>query len=60
VCVAIGATFGEIQFSGLEAGAVGVWQLDIKIPSSAPVGSAVPLRAVINGMPTNIVTIAIR
>jgi uncharacterized protein (TIGR03437 family) len=59
VCVAIGSTFGEIQFSGLQAGVVGTWQLNVKIPGNAPSGS-VPVRAVINGIPSNIITVSIR
>ena len=60
VCVAIGSTFGEIQFSGLAPGQVGIWELDVKISPSAPTGNSVPLRAVINGTPSNIVAVAIR
>lgn len=60
VCVAIGNTFGEIQFSGLAPQMVGVWQLTVKIPAGALTGDAVPLRAVINGSPSNIVTMAIK
>jgi uncharacterized protein (TIGR03437 family) len=60
VCVAIGSTFGEVQFSGLAPQMVGVWQLTVKIPANATTGTAVPLRAVINGSPSNIVNVAIR
>jgi uncharacterized protein (TIGR03437 family) len=60
VCVAIGNTFGEVRFSGLAAGEVGTWQLDVRVPENAPSGSATPLRAVINGVPTNVITIAVR
>jgi uncharacterized protein (TIGR03437 family) len=59
VCVAIGNTFGDIQFSGLAPNQIGVWQLSVRIPATAPSGT-VPLRALINGAPTNIVNIAIR
>jgi uncharacterized protein (TIGR03437 family) len=60
VCVAIGSTFGDVQFSGLAPQMVGVWQLTVKIPANAVTGDAVPLRAVINGSPSNIVTMAIK
>ena len=60
VCVAIGTSFGEVQFSGLTPGQVGIWQISVKIPISAAVGNTVPLRAVINGVPSNIVGVAIR
>jgi uncharacterized protein (TIGR03437 family) len=60
VCVAIAGLFGEIQFSGLAPGMVGVWQLKIKIPANTASGGALPLRVVINGAPSNIVTVAIK
>jgi uncharacterized protein (TIGR03437 family) len=60
VCVAIGNTFGEVQFSGLAPNQVGVWQLTVRLPLNAPTGNAIPLRAVINGSPSNIVMVAIR
>jgi uncharacterized protein (TIGR03437 family) len=60
VCVAIGSTFGDIQFSGLAPGMVGTWQITVKIPAGAPTGSAVNLRAVINGSLSNLVTVAIK
>lgn len=60
VCVAVGTTFGDVQFSGLAPGAVGVWQLTVKLPDNVASGNAVPLRAVINGNPSNIVSVAIK
>jgi uncharacterized protein (TIGR03437 family) len=60
MCVAVGSTFGDVQFSGLMPGYVGVWQINVKIPQDALTGNSVPVRAVINGMPSNVVTIAIR
>jgi uncharacterized protein (TIGR03437 family) len=60
VCVAIGTTFGDIQFSGLAPGLVGTWQLTVKIPVTVTPGTAVPLRAMINGVPSNIVNVALK
>ncbi|MEO7649015.1 MAG: hypothetical protein ABIZ80_00980, partial [Bryobacteraceae bacterium] len=60
VCVAIGSTFGEIQFSGLAPGVIGVWQIKVKIPANALTGNAIPVRAVINATPSNLVNVAIR
>jgi uncharacterized protein (TIGR03437 family) len=60
VCVAVGSTFGDIPFSGLAPGFVGLWQLNVKIPSNALSGNAIPVRAVINGISSNIVTVAIK
>ena len=59
MCVAIGSTFGEIQYSGLAPGYVGLWQINVKIPTDAPAGN-VALRVLINGVPSNVVSIAIR
>jgi uncharacterized protein (TIGR03437 family) len=59
VCTAFGNTFGEVRFSGLAGGMVGVWQLDVRIPENAPTGN-VPVRVVINAVPSNIITVAIR
>ena len=59
MCVAIGSTFGEIQYSGLAPGYVGLWQINVKIPADAPTGN-VALRVLINGVPSNIVSVAIR
>jgi uncharacterized protein (TIGR03437 family) len=60
ICVAIGNTFAEVQFSGLAPGMIGVWELRVRVPAGAPSGNAVPVRALLNGTPTNIVPLAIR
>jgi uncharacterized protein (TIGR03437 family) len=60
VCVAIGSTFGEVTFSGLAPGFVGLWQINVKIPEGAITGDAVPVRAVIRGVPSNQTTLAIQ
>ncbi|HXI38636.1 MAG TPA: hypothetical protein VNH83_01595, partial [Bryobacteraceae bacterium] len=54
VCVALGGSGGgaqlaEIQYSGLAPGLIGVWQLNIKIPISGLLGSAVNVRVLIGG-----------
>src|SRR5262249_50728308 len=60
MCVAIGSAFGAVQFSGLTAGNVGLWQITVRIPQTTPPGSAVSVRVVINATPSNSVTIAVR
>jgi uncharacterized protein (TIGR03437 family) len=60
MCIAIGSTFGEVQYSGLAPGFVGLWQVNVKIPTDAPTGNAIPLRILINGTPSNVVEVAIR
>jgi uncharacterized protein (TIGR03437 family) len=59
LCVAIGQLFGDIQFSGLAPKMVGVWQLDVRTPTGAPAG-ALSMRAIINGQPSNLVTVYLR
>ena len=64
LCVILGnsasAVLGNIQFSGLTPGFVGIWQIDVQIPQTAPSGNAVPVTAVINGAPSNSITVAIK
>jgi uncharacterized protein (TIGR03437 family) len=60
VCVAIGTGFGNIQYSGLAPGFIGLWQINVTIPQGAGTGGAVPVRVVIDGAPSNIVTIAVK
>ena len=60
ICAAIGGSFGDIQFSGLAPSFVGLWQINVRIPQDVPVGNAVPVRVVINGVPSNTVTVAIK
>jgi uncharacterized protein (TIGR03437 family) len=60
VCVIVGSnSFGLVEFSGLAPGFVGLWQMNVTIPSTAPPGAAVPLRVFIDGVPSNTVSIAL-
>jgi uncharacterized protein (TIGR03437 family) len=59
LCVAIGNSFGEVQFSGLAPGFIGLWQINVKLPADMPSGN-VPVRVLINGAPSNVITIAVR
>ena len=59
MCVAVGNGFGEVQFSGLAPGFVGLWQINVKLPADTPTGN-IPVRVLINGIPSNIVTVAVR
>jgi uncharacterized protein (TIGR03437 family) len=31
----------DVQFSGLEAGFVGIWQIDVKVPANVPPGDVI-------------------
>jgi uncharacterized protein (TIGR03437 family) len=61
MCVSVGGNaFGNVQFSGLAPGFIGLWQINVAIPATAPSGSSVPIRVLVNGTPSNTVTVAIR
>ncbi len=60
LCVAIGTGFGTVQASGLAPGYVGLWQINVTIPQGIATGGNVPLRVVLDGSPSNIVTVAVK
>lgn len=66
VCVALGGSGGgaqlaEIQYSGLAAGQVGVWQLNIKIPTDGLLGNSISIRTLIGGAnQSNLVNISVK
>ncbi len=57
--VTLGSQQIEVTFSGLAPGFVGLYQVNIQIPSGAPSGSAVPLALSIGGVVSNTATIAV-
>jgi uncharacterized protein (TIGR03437 family) len=59
MCVTFGTLFGDVQYSGLAPGYIGLWQVNVKVPAAAPTG-AVQVRILVNGTASNIVTIAVR
>ncbi len=59
MCVAIGGSgFGDVKYSGLAPGYIGLWQINVAIPPG--VTGAVLVRVIINGTPSNTVTVAVR
>jgi uncharacterized protein (TIGR03437 family) len=60
MCVAVGSNFGNVQYSGLAPGFVGLWQINVTIPQGTPAGSAVGVRVVIDSTSSNLVTIAVK
>jgi uncharacterized protein (TIGR03437 family) len=61
ICVAFGNTvLGTVQFSGMAPGWVGLWQINVQIPTNAPTGKAVSVEVVIGANPSNVVTMAIQ
>jgi uncharacterized protein (TIGR03437 family) len=60
MCVAIGSVFGNVQYSGLAPGFVGLWQINVTIPTGTATGAAVPIRVVIDSTSSNQATVAIK
>jgi uncharacterized protein (TIGR03437 family) len=51
---------GRVLYSGLAAGLVGVYQVNVEVPADAPTGDAVPIIVGIGGRGTNTAKISIR
>lgn len=58
MCVALGNAFGDVKYSGLAPGYIGLWQINVVIP--AGLTGTVPIRVLIDGTPSNLVSIAVR
>lgn len=57
--VTIGGVPATVLFSGLAPGTVGEYQVNVRVPVGAPVGSAVPVAITMGGASSNTVTIAV-
>jgi uncharacterized protein (TIGR03437 family) len=57
--VTIGGVPATVAFSGLAPGFVGLWQLNVVIPLSAPTGNAVPMVITMGGRSSLVTTLAI-
>jgi len=58
--VTIGNIDASVTFSGLAPGYVGLYQVNVQVPSNAPVGPAVPVVLTIGGTMSNTVTMAVQ
>jgi uncharacterized protein (TIGR03437 family) len=57
--VTIGGVSAPVLFSGLAAGFVGLYQINVQVADSTPTGAAVPLVLSISGSASNTVTVAV-
>ncbi len=57
--VSIGGVPGVVSFSGLAPGFAGLYLVNVRIPDTAPLGSAVPIVLAIGGFTSNTATIAV-
>jgi uncharacterized protein (TIGR03437 family) len=60
VTVTVGGQPATVQFAGLTPGFVGLYQINVQIPSGVTPGSAVPLTVTQDGIASNTVTIGVR
>jgi len=58
--VTIGGILAPVSFSGLAPGAVGLYQVNVQVPTGTPAGNAVPVTLSIGGVTSNTVTIAVQ
>jgi len=56
----IGNLDAEVLFAGLTPGAVGLYQVNARIPAGVTAGNAVPVVLIVSGITSNTVTIAVR
>ena len=56
----IGGLAAAVQFAGLAPGYVGLYQVNVQIPSGIAPGPQVPFVLLQNGAPGNTVTLAVR
>ena len=56
----IGGRSATVQFAGLAPGFVGLYQVNVEIPAGVEPGPEVPLVLFQNGVPSNIITIAVQ
>jgi uncharacterized protein (TIGR03437 family) len=57
--VSIGGISAPVSFSGLTPGFLGLYQVNVQVPSKSPTGSAVPLTISMRGAGSNQATVAI-
>jgi uncharacterized protein (TIGR03437 family) len=58
--VSVGGRPARVLFAGLAPGTVGLYQINVEVPSDAPVGDSVAVLMTQGGAKSNVVTIAIR
>ncbi|MCC6862802.1 MAG: hypothetical protein IT158_29780 [Bryobacterales bacterium] len=56
----IGAIPATVRFSGMTPGYIGLWQVNIQIPSNAPAGDGVPVKIAVGGSESNEALISVR
>jgi len=60
VTATVGGRPATVQFAGLAPGFVGLYQVNVQVPTGVAPGSAAPLVLLENAVPSNSVTLAVR
>ena len=58
--VNIGGIPAQVTFSGLAPGFVGLYQVNVQVPLGVPSGPEQPVEIIIDGVPSNTVTVAVQ
>jgi len=58
--VTFGGVQGTVVYAGLTAGFVGLYQVNVQIPPGVPLGNAVPVVIIQNGVSSNVTSMAVR
>jgi len=58
--VTVGGVPAQVGFSGLAPGFVGLWQINVVVPQSAPAGDNIPVRIALGGAVSNEGRLAVR
>jgi uncharacterized protein (TIGR03437 family) len=56
----IGGAAARVLWSGMAPGFVGLWQMNVEVPTAAPAGAAVPLRVTMAGNVSNEISVALQ
>jgi uncharacterized protein (TIGR03118 family) len=60
VTASVGGVPALVKFAGLASGYVGLYQVNVQIPTGVTVGSSVPLILTVNGINSNTATLAVK
>jgi uncharacterized protein (TIGR03437 family) len=60
VSVSVGGVAAEVYFAGLAPGFIGLYQINFKVPETAPVGAEVPLIVTVAGVQSNAARLSLK
>jgi uncharacterized protein (TIGR03437 family) len=60
VTVTVGGVGAYVSFAGLAPGWVGLYQVNVQVPTNVPAGDAIPVALSVDGVGSNQVTMAVQ